>query len=320
MKRWFLPLFVFLILTNVAHADGWPERTVKVVVPYAAGSTPDIVARLVAEKLRVRLGQPFIVENKPGAGGNLGTEAVAHAAPDGYTVGVSITGPLVNNTLLYKKMGYDPFKDLVPVTQLVTQPSVLVVSRDLGVGSVEELVALLQKNPGRYNYASYGNGTTSHLAMELLAARSGSQIVHVPYPGSPQAVQALLAGEAHMGALAPGPVMPHVKAGKLKAIAVTSRERFALLPDVPTFRERGIADVEATAWQGVVVPAGTSPAIVRLLQNEIAAVLKTPDVVAKLHAQYMEPVGSTPEAFAAFMREERARWEPIIRHAHITLD
>lgn len=320
MKRWILPLFVLLAFAGLAHAQEWPDHTVKIIVPFAAGSTPDIVARLVADKLRARLGQAFIVENKPGAGGNIGTEAVARSAPDGYTIGVSITGPLVNNTLLYKKMAYDPFKDLAPVTQLVTQPSVLVVTNDLGVGSVDELVALLRKNPGKYNYASYGNGTTSHLAMELLAARSGSQIVHVPYPGSPQAVQALLAGEVQMGALAPGAVMPQVKAGKLKAIAVTSSRRFSLLPELPTFKESSIPDVEATAWQGAVVPAGTPRAIVHKLQQEIAAILKMPDVVEKLHAQYMEPVGSSPEQFAAFMREELARWEPIIRRAHIALD
>lgn len=320
MNRWIVSLFILFASAGFARAQEWPDHVIKVIVPFAAGSTPDIVARLVAEKLHARFGQPFIVENKPGAGGNIGTEAVAKSAPDGYTIGVSITGPLVNNTLLYKKLGYDPFKELAPVTQLVTQPSVLVVTNDLGVRNVDELVALLRKNPGKYNYASYGNGSISHLAMELLAAQSGSQIVHVPYPGSPQAVQALLAGEAHMGALAPGPVMPHVKTGKLKAIAVTSRERFALLPDVPTFKESGVANVEATAWQGVVVPAGTSPAIVHTLQREISLVLKMPDVVEKLRAQYMEPVGSTPEQFAAFMREERARWAPIIRRAHITLE
>jgi tripartite-type tricarboxylate transporter receptor subunit TctC len=321
MKRgWILLALALVVVPDFSRAQQWPERTVKIIVPFPAGSTPDITARLIAEKLRARFGQPFIVENKPGAGGNIGTEAIAKSAPDGYTIGVSITGPLVNNKLLYKKMGYDPFKDLTPVTQLVTQPSVLVVTNELGVNSVQELIALLRKNPGKYNYASYGNGSISHLAMELLASQSGAQIVHVPYPGSPQAVQALLSGDANMGALAPGPVMPHVKTGKLKAIAVTSAERFPLLADVPTFKESGVPNVEATAWQGVVVPAGTPQAIVRKLHQEISAILRTPDVAEKLRAQYMEPVGSTPENFAAFMRDELARWEPIIRHGNITLD
>lgn len=320
MKR-LIPLALVLLGTmTLSHAAEWPERPVKIIVPFGPGSTPDIVARLLGDKLRERLGQPFIVENRAGAGGNVGTEAVARAAPDGYTLGVSITGPLVNNKLLYKKLGYDPFKDLAPITQLVTQPSVLVVTNDLGANSAQELIALLKKNPGKYNYASFGNGSIAHLAMELLATQSGSQVVHVPYPGSPQAIQALLRGDAHMGALPPGPVMPQVKAGKLKAIAVTMPERFPLLPDMPTFKESGIPNVEATAWQGAVVPAGTPDAIVRTLQREIAAILHLPEVADKLRAQYMEPVGSTPEDFAAFMREELARWEPIVRRSNIALD
>lgn len=320
MKRTCLAVLGLILGFGNALAAEWPERAVKIIVPFGAGSTPDIVARLLADKLRERLGQPFIVENRPGAGGNVGTEAVARAAPDGYTLGVSITGPLVNNKLLYKKMGYDPFKDLAPVTQLVTQPSVLVVTNELGVENTAELLALLKKHPGKYNYASFGNGSIAHLAMELVAAQSGSNIVHVPYPGSPQAIQALLRGDAHMGALPPGPVMPHVKAGKLKAIAVTMSERFTLLPDIPTFKESGIPNVEATAWQGAVVPAGTPEPIVRKLYEEISTILRMPDVAAKLRAQYMEPVGSSPARFAAFMREELTRWEPIVRRGNIALD
>jgi len=322
MKRrlFLVAIALFAAAAGSASAGEWPERPVKVIVPFGPGSTPDIVARLVAEKLRERLGQPFLVENRAGAGGNIGTEAVTRAEPDGYTIGVSITGPLVNNKLLYKKLGYDPFKDLAPVTQLVTQPSVLVVTTDLGVSNTEELLALLRKHPGKYNYASFGNGSISHLAMELLATQSNSQIVHVPYPGSPQAIQALLRGDAQMAALPPGPIMPHVQAGKLKAIAVTMADRFKLLPDIPTFKESGIPNVEATAWQGVVVPAGTPEPIVQRLAQEIAAVLRLPDVAEKLRAQYMEPVGSTPEQFAAFMREELARWEPIVRRNNIALD
>lgn len=321
MKPFLVIVALLLVsVTSSGYAEGWPERPVKVIVPFGAGSTPDIVARLVAEKLHTHFGQPFVVENKPGAGGNIGTEAVARAAPDGYTMGVSITGPLVNNKVLYKKLGYDPFTDLAPVTQLVTQPSVLVVPSKLGVNSVAELIALLKKNPEKYNYASFGNGSIAHLAMELLAVQSDTKIVHVPYPGSPQAVQALLSGEVSMGALPPGPVMQHVKAGKLKALAVTSATRFSLLPDVPTFKESGIPNVEATAWQGVVVPAGTSAAIIQKLQEEIVAALKAPDVLEKLHAQYMEPVGSTPAKFGAFMKEELGRWEPIIKRQNITLD
>ena len=303
-----------------AQGTEWPTRPVRFVVPFAPGSTPDVLARLVADRLAPALRQPVVVENRPGAGGNVGTDAVAKAAPDGYTVGVSITGPLVNNTVLYRRMPYDPFKDLAPVTLAATQPNVLAVSSELGVSTVKELLDLLRRNPGKYNYASVGAGTVAHLSMELIKARTGTFIVHVPYNASPAAVMSILQGDTHMASLAPLAVIPQVKAGKLRALAVTTRERSVFVPDVPTFREAGIADIEATAWIGIVVPARTPAPVVERLNREIVAVLKEPTSVERLRAVYMDPVGNTPQQFAQFMQEELRRWEPVIRRTGVTLE
>ena len=230
-----------------APAQDWPGKTVRIVVPFGAGSTPDIVARLVAEGLQHKHPTTtFVVENKPGASGNLGTDAVAKAAPDGSTIGVSIGGPLAINTLLFAKLPYDPHKDIVPITQLVTQPSVLAVNPGLGVNSVAELVSLLKKNPGKYNFASIGNGSLSHLAMEAIAIKAGTQLVHVPYASSPQAVTAVIRNDAQMACLPAIAVTPQAKAGAVKILAVSTAHRSPYLPDVPTLKETGI-DVEADA-------------------------------------------------------------------------
>jgi tripartite-type tricarboxylate transporter receptor subunit TctC len=303
-----------------AQQPDWPNRTVKLIVPFPPGSTPDVLARLVADRLATPLRQPVIVDNKAGAGGNIGTDAVAKAAPDGYTVGVSITGPLVNNTVLYKTLPYDPFRDLAPVTLAAVQPNVLAVSTDLGVSTVRELIDLLRRNPGKYNYASVGAGTVSHLSMELIKARTGTFIVHVPYNASPAAVMSILQGDTQMASLAPLAVIPQVKAGKLRALAVTTAERSVFMPEVPTFREAGIPDIEATAWIGIVVPARTPQAIIDRLNREIVAILKDPQTVEKLRAVYMDPIGNSPQAFAAFMQEELKRWKPVIVRSGATID
>ncbi len=303
-----------------AQQPDWPSRTVKLIVPFPPGSTPDVLARLVADRLATALRQPVIVDNKAGAGGNIGTDAVAKAAPDGYTVGVSITGPLVNNTVLYKSLPYDPFRDLAPVTLAAVQPNVLAVSTDLGVSSVRELIELLRRNPGKYNYASVGAGTVSHLSMELIKARTGTFIVHVPYNASPAAVMSILQGDTQMASLAPLAVIPQVKAGKLRALAVTTGERSVFMPEVPTFREAGIPDIEATAWIGIVVPGRTPQPIIDRLNREIVAILKDPQTVEKLRAVYMDPVGNSPQAFATFMQEELKRWKPVIVRSGATID
>jgi tripartite-type tricarboxylate transporter receptor subunit TctC len=207
--------------------------------------------------MRKRVGQPVVVENRPGAGGMIGTDAVAKAAPDGYTLGVSIVGPLVNNKLLYKKMPYDPDRDLAPITIAVTQPSILVVPADRGINNLAELLKELRRRPGKMNYASIGVGSLSHLTMELVALRSGTEIVHVPYPGSSQAVTALLAGDVDMGCLPALSVITQIRAGKLKAIGVTTAKRSSQLPDIPTLKEQGLADLDAGAWIGIVAPTSS---------------------------------------------------------------
>lgn len=307
-------------IARAQSADAWPTKTVRVIVPFGPGSTPDILARLVADRLTQTTKQSFIVENRAGAGGNIGTLAIARAAPDGYTIGLSITGPLVNNTLLYSKLPYDPFKDLAPVTLAAVQPSVLAVSPSLEVNSPQELIALLRRNPGKYNYASLGAGTVAHLAMELIKVKSGTYIVHIPYPSSPAAVASIVAGDTQMGTLPPAAVMPQVRAGRLKALAVTTASRSPLLPELPTFREAGIPDVEATAWLGFVVPAAVPAPLVERINRELVAALRDPDVVAKLRTQFMEPMPGTPQAFAGFMQAELKRWGPVIKRAGVTLD
>ena len=311
---------LFCLLASIANAQEWPLRPVKIVAPFAAASTPDAFARTLADNLRKRLGQPVVVENKPGAGGMVGTDAVAKAAPDGYTIGVSIVGPLVNNKLLYKKMPYDPDRDLVPITIAVTQASLLVVPADRNINDLDALIANLRSRPGKGNYASIGVGSLSHLTMELVALRSGTEIVHVPYPGSSQAVTALLAGEVDMACLPALSVIAHVKAGKLKALGASTAKRTASLPEIPTLKEQGLEDVDAGAWIGVIAPAGTPAPIVDRIRREVVAVLRDPEVAAALQRQMMEVVGSTPEEFVAHLDAERRRWTPVIQKAKISLD
>ena len=320
MKNLLAPLAVVIASLLPAHADEWPSKPVRIVVPFAAASTPDLLARLLADRLAANLKQTFVVDNKPGAGGMVGTDAIAKATPDGYTFGVSITGPLVNNTLLYKKMAYEPFRDLAPITLAVNQPCVLVANKDFNASGLQEVIAELKRSPGKFNYASLGNGTMAHLSMELVAARSGTQIVQVPYPGSSQAVTALIAGDVSLGCMPAASVMSLVRAGRLKAIGVASRNRSPLLPDLRTLAEQGLPEVEANAWIGVVAPAATPAPTLARIHAEVVKVLRQPDVREALHAQLMDPVGNSPEQFAAFMREELERWGPIIQKNGIKLD
>ena len=305
---------------QTAAAADWPKGPVRIVVPYGPGSTPDIIARIVSERLARRTGQPMVVENKAGASGNLGTDAIAKAAPDGLTIGVSIAGPLGVNALLFKKMPYDPAKDLELVSIAATQPSVLVVPVSLGVASTDELVALMKKNPGKYNYASMGAGSISHLAMEALAVRSGTSVVHVPYAGSGPAVTALLSGNADIAVLPAAAVMAHVKAGKIRALAVATANRSPALPELPTLAEAGIKDVQADAWMGFVVPAKTPDGIVKKLHAELVAILADPEIRDRLKLQYMDVVADTPAEARAWLAADVERWRPIIQRNNIALD
>lgn len=316
----FAAVCLLAALTTSTMAQDWPSKPVKIIAPFAPASTPDTLARVLAAKLQERLKQPFTVENKQGAGGMLGTDAVAKAPADGYTLGVSVGGPLVTNKTLYKKMPYDPDRHLAPITVAVNQPSLLVVRSEMTAKNLAELLAELKRSPGKFTYASIGNGSLSHLSMELIAMKSGTEIVHVPYAGSSQAVLAVMSGEVQMACLPALSVMPQVKAGKLRILGVSTAKRSALLPEVPTLKEQGLSEVDAGAWIGVVAPAATPKAVQQRIHAEVTALLRDPEVIRSLNAQMMEPVGSTPDAFAAFMREERDRWTPVIVKNGITLD
>jgi tripartite-type tricarboxylate transporter receptor subunit TctC len=305
-------LFPLLFAPAVAAAQEWPTKAVRIIVPFGPGSTPDMVGRLIADHMQQKRGQPFVIENRAGASANTGTDAVAKADPDGYTIGISLGGPLAINTLLFAKMPYDPAKDLALITMLTTQPSVLVVHAGVAANSVAELVDLLRKNPGKYNYGSIGNGSLSHLAMEALALKSGTTMVHIPYPGSPQAMTAVLRNDVQMACLPAISVVPHVASGKAKILAISLGQRSALLPGVPTLKETGL-DVEADAWNGLIAPAKTPEPIIAKIHDAVVGGLAEPAIREKLASQFMEPIPTTPAQFRAKIDADLARWSPIIK-------
>jgi len=312
-------LLTLLAAALPAVAQDWPTKPVKIIVPFGPGSTPDVVARLIADHLQKKLGQPFIIDNKPGASGTFGTDAVAKAAPDGTTIWVSIGGPLAINALLFSKLPYDPKTDLAPITQLVTQPSVLAVNSSVMVNSAGELVARLKREPGKYNYGSIGVGSLSHLAMEAIALTSGTKMVHVPYASSPAAMTAIIRDDVQMGCLPAISVTPHAGSGAIKILAVSTAKRSPYLPDIPTLKEAGI-DVEADAWMGMIAPAHTPEALVAKIQREVVEAIGTEAVRQKLAAQLMEPVGNSPAEFRARIDGEIVRWGPVIKAANIKVN
>ncbi len=320
MKRRAFILAAMIAAIVPAQAQEWPAKTVRIMVPFGPGSTPDIVARLVGEQLQAKYpNSAFVIENKPGASGNTGTDAVAKASPDGATLGVSIGGPLAINTLLFSKLPYDPAKDLVAVTQLVTMPSALAVHPDLGVNTVAELIDLLKKNPGKYNYGSIGNGSLSHLTMEAIAQKSGAKMVHIPYPSSPAAMTALIRGDVHMAALPAISVTPQADAGKAKILAVSLPKRSPFLPNIRTLKETGI-DVEADTWMGLIAPGGTAPAVIEAINKDVAEAITSKASREKLATQFMEPVGNSPAQFRKVIDSEITRWAPIIKAGDVKIN
>lgn len=319
IKRCIATALAILLGTFCAFAQDWPTKSVRIIVPFGAGSTPDVVARLIADRLQHETGQSFIVENKPGASGNTGTDAVAKAAPDGTTIGLSIGGPLAINTLLFSHLPYDPRKDLSLITMLVTQPSALAVNTSLQVSSVPQLIELLRKNPGKYNYGSIGTGSLSQLAMEAIALKSGTRLVHIPYPSSPQAVQALIRNDVQMVCLPAISITPQLRSGKIKLLAITTAKRSALLPGTPTLKEAGI-DVEADAWNGLIGPAGLSDTTIKRINHLVAEAITSPAIRAKLSAQLMEPIPDSPADFRARIDADIARWKPVIAAANIKIN
>ena len=307
-----LAAMVAMLWCLPAQAQEWPTGQVTIIVPFSAGSTPDSLARILAEGLQERLKQPFVVENRTGASGNTGTAAVAKATPDGHTLGVSIVGPLVINALLFPSMPYDTARDIAPISILAAQPSVLVATNSLAAQDVAGLLALLRQEPDKITYGSIGRGSLSHLAMASLALSAKANLVHLPFAGSPAAVTALLRGDVQVAVLPAGSVADLGKAGKLKMLAVTSATRSPLLAELPTLGEAGIANVEADAWVGLIAPAGISDATLARIHAQAATVLADPAVVAKLRPQYMSVIASTPEQFRAVLKQEHDRWAPVI--------
>jgi tripartite-type tricarboxylate transporter receptor subunit TctC len=308
---------VCAVIPQTAFAQEWPAKIVRIMVPFGPGGTPDIVARLIADELRKKHpGSAFVVENKAGAGGVVGTDAIAKAAPDGTTIGISIGGPLAINTLLMSKMPYDPAKDIVPITQLVTMASVIAVPAPLAVNSMAELIDLLRKEPGKYNFGSIGNGSLSHLAMVAIAMKSGAKMVHIPYASSPAAMTALVRGDVQMVALPAIAVKPQADAGGVKILAVALARRSPFLPDIPTLKEAGV-DVEADTWMGLIAPRGTPRALVEVINKDIAGAINSKAVREAFAAQLMEPVGNSPEEFRAVIDGEITRWEAVIKSGNV---
>jgi tripartite-type tricarboxylate transporter receptor subunit TctC len=303
-----------------ALAQSWPSKPIHIVVPYGAGSSPDVFARVIAEKIAPRLGQPVIVENKPGAGGNTGTGTVAKAPGDGYTYIISTNGPLVYNSVLYKNLGYDPFKDLRPVVFGGAQANVCAVRADSGIQSLGDLVKAMKANPGKFNFASTGVGSLSQLGVELLKAKTNTFAVHIPYASSPLAITAVLQGDVQFACVPAVSVMPQVKAGKLRALAVSTEKRSPFTPEIPTMKEAGLPEIENLAWMAFLAPASTPDDIVERMNKEINAALATPEVKEKLATMYMEPVGGSPEDLRKFMQKELRVMTPIIKRSGATVE
>ena len=302
-----------------AQQPGWPNKTVRLVVPAAAGGPTDLVARVLAEKLTSNLGQTFIVDNRAGAGHMIGTELVARSAPDGYVFGV-VTTPHVINPALRKKMAYDTQKDLEPVSWLTSLPLILVVSASSPAKNVVELVALAKANPGQLNLASPGTATGPHLAGELFKSTAGIKLVHVPYKGGPQATTAMLTGEAAVYFDTPSGTLPHIKSGKLRALAVTGFTRSAAAPEIPTMAESGFPGFEVNIWNGLVAPGGTPREIIARMQAETLKALQAPEVKARFAAVGFEVVGGTSEQFGALIDGDLNKWRKVVQDAGMSAD
>jgi len=315
---------LFLLLLVALAAPAWsqtyPSKPVRVIVTFPPGSTPDIVGRALASRLQEAMGQPFVVENRAGAGGNIGADAVAKAAPDGYTLLVSTNGVFAINKALYKTMPFDPDKDLAPLSLLATAPQMLVVQPSLGVKDFKGFVEYAKRNPGKLSYGSVGGGSASHLTMELLKSDAGVDLVHVPYKGFPPAVTDMLAGNIHaMFAIVPG-VLPHVKAGKMTALAVTALKRSQLAPDVPSVAELGLPQLESLAWIGLAGPAGLSPDVVDRITTETVRGMRRPEVRELLGKQGFDVVASSPQEFWRWIQAESAKWARVIRLSGATAE
>jgi tripartite-type tricarboxylate transporter receptor subunit TctC len=308
-----------LLFSGAVLAQAYPAHPVKILVPFAPGGPTDAMARILAQKLTENLGEPFVVENRAGAGGNIGMGIAAKAAPDGYSL-IMVSSSFVVNPGLYSKVPYDAYKDFAPITLAAASPNLIVVNPSVPAKTIQELVALVKANPGKYSYAQPGVGTTPHLSGELFRLAFGLDIVSAPFSGAGPAITAVLAGHTPVAVTALPPAMAHVKAGALRALAVTGSKRSPELPDVPTMAEAGIVGQEAETMQGLLAPAGTPREIIDRLQREIAKIVAQPDTKEKLAAMGFDPVANTPEQFAAYINAEIIRWGKVVREANLKVD
>lgn len=303
-----------------AHTQTSPARPLRMILTAPPGSSIDVLGRLIAEKLRERLGQPVIADNRPQAGGTVGTDAIAKSEHDGSTFGLSFTGPLATAPYLYSKLPYDPARDLAPIVLVGAAPNLLAVNAALPVANFREFVQYVRARPGQLNYASIGNGSSSHLAMELLKVQANLFLVHIPYNGAPPAVQATAAGDVQAIMSNPTSLLPLIEGKRIRPLAVTSATRWAPMKDLPTIAESGFPRFEAIAWNGFVAPARAPREMIERLNREINAILLSPDVRARIEAAGWDIAGGSPAQFAAFMRAERERWAPVIRRSGARLD
>ena len=307
------------VFSQGALASDYPNKAVKLVVPYPPGGPTDIVARVVAQKLQDQTGQPFVIDNRPGAGGNLGAEAVARSSADGYTLLVATTAHAINPSL-FTKLNYSLVKDLTPVSQLTAGPLVIVVNPSLPASNVKELIALAKSKPGGLNFATSGNGQSTHLSAELFNSMAGTKMAHIPYKGSAPALTDVMGGQADLMFDAMLSSMPHVKAGKLKALAVTSSKRSSVAPDVPTVDESGLPGYEAIAWNGLLAPAGTPKAVVDRLNLEVKKVLENSEVTQKFEEQGSSAAWNTPAAYGKFLADEVEKWGKVVKTSGAKID
>jgi tripartite-type tricarboxylate transporter receptor subunit TctC len=315
-----LALALAAAATGAAFAADYPTKPIQIVVPYSPGGGADSVARIVAKRVSENVGQAIVIENKGGAGAILGTDQVAKAEPDGYTLLLGQSGPISINPAVYKSLPYDPVKDFAPITMTTAYPYVLVVNAELPARTLQEFVALARSKPDALNYGSTGVGAANHLVAELFNSKAGLKMTHVPYRGTALAVGDLVAGQLTMVFGDPISVLPHIKSGKLRALAVTSLERSSVAPEVPTVAESGYPGFEALAWHGILAPARTPPAVIRKLNAEIAKALADPATKALLVNQAMQTVGNRPEEFAAFLQKDIAIWKGVASAAKVTVE
>ena len=321
VQRWMssLVVAVALVAAGDAAAQAYPTKSIRLVAPSTPGDAPDVIARLIAERLSVALGQQVVVENRPGAGGVVGSEIVAKAAPDGYTLIMGNAGSHGINAAVYSKLPYDILKDFAPVSQIAIAPNIFVVNPGLPVTTIQELIAYAKARPGQLSYASGGNGSSSHMSMELLKSMAGIDVVHVPYKGSTPALTDVISGQDAVMSVNMPPAVPHVKAGKLRALAVTTRARTPSMPDLPTVAET-LPGYETVAWFGVLAPAGTPRDVVNRLSAEIGRIARSPEMRERLAGMGAEPVGGTPEEFAAVMARDIAKWTELAKSVGIKID